>query len=83
MRRRDDGQITAERVFHQLVEVVGMIVRQQDDVDRRKLVQVDGRVRAASACDARSDCNMLGAPLGCQEAAGRLAMPLAYFRHQR
>ena len=33
MRRRDDGQVAAERGFDVLVEVVGVVVREEDGVD--------------------------------------------------
>lgn len=49
VRGRDDGQVAAQRGFDVLVEVVGVVVREEDGVDVREVVEVEGRVREAGA----------------------------------
>lgn len=41
----DDGQVASEGGLDFLVEVVGVVVRQEDEVDVGKIVQVDGWIR--------------------------------------
>ncbi len=54
MGRRDDREVPSEGVLDELVEVVGVIMREQDHVDTRQLVQVHGWVCLAFAVDSRA-----------------------------
>lgn len=44
---------------YMFVKVVRMVVRQQNEVDTWKVVQVDGRVRSTGACYSWSEVNVI------------------------
>lgn len=69
VRGRDDGQVAAQRGFDVLVEVVGVVVREEDGVDVREVVEVEGRVREAGAGYAGPEVDVVA---GVEEVGLRL-----------
>lgn len=59
MRSRDDGKVPAQGRFDFLIEVVGVVVGEEDTVDRGHFVEVEGWVRLARTGHAGAKVNMV------------------------
>ena len=62
----NDGEVATERGFDVLVEVVSVVVGEEDGIDVREVVQVEGRVCLARAGYAGAEVDMVS----CVEKVG-------------